>query len=358
LVLQPAARPSTITATAMSAPRDPRARANLANEPLFECGATTDTTRPSALVCEMPQRSGTFAPHPEGAAGTVRTTAYHRAAMTARIDEGRQRLSGAATAAATAAARWGRDTARRTPELARKVQQGTKEVLASVPPEARSELRKSLWRLRKVRSPQSAARAFEEETHTLLALVTPILVEHPLPIRRTGTARAVAATGAAMAATGEQLEAIVAIFSDGVAVPATLPIALAAMFLSLVIELYATLSIRVHALRGAGATVDPQAVAAEVAWAMAGAGGRPGRAGFTRKMVTRLSTRMLARWGRGLVPVAGAAYSGWDAQRSVAAIATLPVPAPPQRVQRVAGVLEQAPAVSGPAVSGPPASGQ
>jgi hypothetical protein len=178
-----------------------------------------------------------------------------------------------------------------------------------------------------------------------------MLVEHPLPIRHTGTARAVAAGGAAMAATGEQIEAIVALFSDGAALPAMLPIALAAMFLSLVIEMYVALSVRVNALRDAGAVVDVQAVAAEVAWAMAGAGDRPRRAGFTRKMVTRLSTRVLARWGRGLVPVAGAAYSGWDAQRSVVAIASLPIPARPQKIPRVAGVIEPPAAASGPAAA-------
>jgi hypothetical protein len=203
-----------------------------------------------------------------------------------------------------------------------------------------------------VRSPQSAARAFEDEVQTLLALVTPILAEHPLPIHHIGTARAVAAGGAAMAATGEQLEAIVALFSDGTAVPATLPIALAAMFLSLVIEMYVALSVRVHALRDAGAVVDVEAVAAEVAWAMAGAGDRPRRAGFTRKMVTRLSTRVLARWGRGLVPVAGAAYSGWDAQRSVVAIASLPIPARPQKVHRIVEAIEPPAAASGPAAAG------
>ena len=210
------------------------------------------------------------------------------------------------------------------------------QVLASIPPEARRELRGSLWRLRKVRSPRSAAAAFEAEIDTLLRLVTPMLVEHPLPVRRRGTARAVVAGGAALAATGEQLEAIVALFSEGVAVPATLPIALTAIFLSLVLELYVALSLRVHDLRVAGAVVDPQTVAAEVAWAMAGASGRPGRAGYTKGMVRKLSTRMLARWGRGLVPVAGAAYSAWDAQRTIAAITRLGVVAPPRNPVKAA----------------------
>ena len=198
-------------------------------------------------------------------------------------------------------------------------------MVAGIPPEARRELRGSLWRLRNVRIPRSAAAAFEAEIDTLLRVVTPMLVEHPLPVRRTGTARTVVAGGAALAATGEQLEAIVALFSDGVAVPGTLPIALAAMFLSLALELYVALSLRVHDLRSAGAVVDPQTVSAEVAWAMAGAAGRPGRAGYTRAMVRKLSTRMFWRWGRGLIPVAGAAYSAWDAQRTIAAIARLGV---------------------------------
>ena len=207
--------------------------------------------------------------------------------------------------------------------------------MASVPPEARREIGASLWRLRKIRSPQQALAAFEQEIETLLNVVTPLLVEHPLPVRRAGTARAVVAGGAAVAATGEQLEVIVGIFSEGATIPATLPIALAAVFLSLVLELYVATSLRVNTLRGAGAVVDPRSVTAEVAWAMGGAAGRPARVAFTRTLVTRVSARVLVRLGRGLVPVAGAAYSAWDAQRTVAAVAGLGVPLPPQRVNPV-----------------------
>ncbi len=209
---------------------------------------------------------------------------------------------------------------------ARSTRTATQAVLASVPPDARRELRGSLWRLRKVRTPHQAAAAFEAEIGVLLQVVTPMLAERPLPVRRTGSARVVVAGGAALAATGEQLEAVVALFSDGAAVPATLPIALVAIFLSLALELYVATSLRVHDLRAAGAPVDPQAVAAEVGWAMAGASGRPGRAALGRKLATRLTARMLNRWGRGLVPLAGAVYSGWDAQRTIAAISELGAP--------------------------------
>jgi hypothetical protein len=225
---------------------------------------------------------------------------------------------------------------------ARTLQHSTLAALASVPPEARKELRGSLWRLRKVRTPHQAAVAFEAEIATLLHVVTPMLVERPLPVHRTGTARVVVAGGAALAATGEQLEAVVALFSEGAAVPATLPIALAAVFLSLALELYVATSLRVHDLETAGAVVDPQAVAAEVAWAMAGAAGRPGRTVLSRKLVARLSSRFLWRWGRGLIPLAGAVYSGWDAQRTVAAIADLGVPRPPRPANPVKAALPPA----------------
>jgi len=105
------------------------------------------------------------------------------------------------------------------------------------------------------------------------------------------------------------------------------------------VECYVATSVRVHALREAGAVVDANAVAAEVAWAMGGAGGRPGRAGITRKVVTRLAARMASRVGRGLVPIAGAAYSGWDAQRTVVAIHSLGAPAPPRAARPVLGAL-------------------
>jgi hypothetical protein len=226
------------------------------------------------------------------------------------------------------AAALARSTAQRTRAGAQSLRGASRTLLDSIPTEARRELRGSLWRLRKVRTPQQAAAAFEAEIAVLLQVVTPMLAEHPLPVHRTGSARAVVAGGAALAATGEQLEAVVAVFSEGVAVPATLPIALSAIFLSLALELYVATSLRVHDLRAAGAVVDPQAVAAEVGWAMAGASGRPVRAAMGRKLAARLSARMLSRWGRGLVPLAGAVYSGWDAQRTIAAISDLGVPGP------------------------------
>lgn len=236
----------------------------------------------------------------------------------------RARLSNSARTAALIANSRARESALRFAASSR-------ELLATVPAEARKELRGSLWRLRKIRSPHSAAQALEDELVILLRVVTPILAEHPLPVQRVGTARAVVATSAAMAATGEQIELIAGLFSAGVSIPGTLPIALAAIFLSIVIELYVATSLRVHMLREVGAVVDPTAVAAEVAWAMGGAGGRPGRAVITRKVVTRLAARMASRIGRGLIPIAGAAYSGWDAQRTVGAISTLGVPSPPDR---------------------------
>jgi hypothetical protein len=206
------------------------------------------------------------------------------------------------------------------------VRAATRDALASVPPEARRELTASLRRLGRVRTPQQAAAAFETEIGVLLEVVTPVLVEHPLPVRRTGSAKAVVAGGAALAATGEQLEAILAVFSRGAAVKATIPIALGAIFLSLALELYVAVSLRVHDLEAAGAPIDPPTIAAEAAWAMAGAAERRGRAALTRTVVSRLTARMLSRWGRGIVPLAGVAYSGWDAQRTIAAISELGVP--------------------------------
>lgn len=221
---------------------------------------------------------------------------------------------------------------------------GASATLAALPPDARRELRTSLWRLRKVGSPRGAAEVFEAEVLRLLGVVTPGLAARPLPLRRPASARAVVAGAAGAAAATEELDTLASLVSDGAVLPATLPVTLASLLLALVVELAVAVSLRVNDLRAAGAPVDPQAVAAEVAWAMAGAGGRPGRAGVTRHLARRVSARMLSRWGRGIVPLAGVAYAGWDAQRTITAIASLP--SPTGRVARTAPTAASLPALS------------
>jgi hypothetical protein len=202
----------------------------------------------------------------------------------------------------------------------------------ALPPQTVPELMGSVRRLRKVRTPGQAFAAFESETERLLTVVTPIFVEHPLPVRRTDSARALVATAGALAAAGDEFEELAAVLSGGAAVPPTLPVVLAANLVALALEVYVVASLRVHDLVAAGVTPDPHEVARDVMLAMTGSAGTstgPGRASkaATKKLVRSIVTRVLSRWGASLVPFVGIAYSGWDAQRSVDAVRSLPLPA-------------------------------
>lgn len=211
-----------------------------------------------------------------------------------------------------------------------RVRRATTDALQSLPREALPEIGKSLYALRKIRTPAQATEVVETETERLLTIVTPLLVAHPLPVQRDTSARAILATAAGLAAAGEEAEALAALVSAGATVPVTLPVVIGANLVALSVEIYVAASLRVHDLEAAGLEADPRQVAADVIAAMTGSSTgstRPGVARHvTRAMVKKVAARLLARWGAGLVPVAGVAYSGWDAQRTVAAVRALPLP--------------------------------
>jgi hypothetical protein len=224
-----------------------------------------------------------------------------------------------------------RDVARRTPTRVKTFGQTVRGLPRSIPPEALPELAKSLRNLRKVRTPRQAVAVFETETERLLTVVTPMLVKHPLPVRSTAGAKAIVATAGGIAAAGEEIEELAALVSGGAAVPPTLPIMLTANLMALVVEVYVTASLRVHDLVAAGREPDPHDVAHDVVIAMIGKTGGDGAVGryVTKHMVKSIVVRVLSRWGASLVPFVGIAYSGWDAQRTIEAIRTLPLPARP-----------------------------
>src|SRR5438105_2095521 len=84
--------------------------------------------------------------------------------------------------------------ARRTPGRVKAFGQTVRDLPRSLPPETLPELAKSVRNLRKVRTPRQAVAVFETETERLLTVVTPMLVRHPLPVRSTASAKAIAAT--------------------------------------------------------------------------------------------------------------------------------------------------------------------
>jgi hypothetical protein len=205
----------------------------------------------------------------------------------------------------------------------------TRTTLQALPKEAIPELAKSVYRLRKVRTPAQAHAAAETETEHLLTVVMPLLVAHPLPVQRTASAKAILAAAGGLAAAGEEIEAIAAFVSAGTAVPSTLPVMIAANIVALTVELYVAASLRLYDLRAAGIEPTPQQVADDVIYAMTGevSGGRL-RRHVTKHMVKLVATRLLARFGAGFVPFAGIAYMGWDTQRTADAVRALPLPDP------------------------------
>jgi|GEM_PF-3288037 len=200
--------------------------------------------------------------------------------------------------------------------------------LQALPKEALPELAKSVYRIRKVRTPAQARVAAETETERLLTVITPLLVAHPLPVQRTASAKAILAAAGGLAAAGDEIETIAALVSGGTVVAPTIPVMIGANLVALAVELYVAASLRTHDLHAAGVEIDPQQVADDVIFAMTGeapSGGTLGRH-VTKHMVRVVAARLFTRWGAGLVPFVGIAYASWDTQRTVDAIRALPLP--------------------------------
>lgn len=205
----------------------------------------------------------------------------------------------------------------------------TGSTIAALPAGTVPELARSVERLRTVRTPKQAVAAFETETEHLLTVITPLLVQRPLPVRRTGSAKAIVACAGGLAAAGDELEELAALVSYGATLPPSLPVMIGANLAALAVEVYVAASLRVHDLRDAGLDPDPHEVAQDVIFAMTG---KPAGQGGTSRHVTKamvqgIAMRVLSRWGAAFVPVVGIAYSGWDAQRTVDAVRALPLPA-------------------------------
>jgi hypothetical protein len=241
----------------------------------------------------------------------------------------RGRVASSARAKAAAGAAASRRAARAATDLARdrgvRITAASREAASQLITDHGPELRDSLWRLRKVRTPQDALQALESEIEHLLFVAAPTLVEHPLPIRRASSARVLVGGTAAAVALGEGLDEVAALFSAGTTIAPSLPVLVAAAFLSVAVEVTVATSLRVHDLRAAGVVVSPDAVSRDVIFAMAGGRGAA-RGAITRQLLNRIAARVLSRWGAGLVPVLGAVYCAWDAQQTIGAVRRLPKP--------------------------------
>ena len=181
--------------------------------------------------------------------------------------------------------------------------------------------------LRKVRTPKQAVAVFETETERLLAVIMPKVVEHPLPVRSTASAKALVAATGGMAAAGQEVEELGVLLTGGAALPPALPIMLATNLLALATEVAVAASLRVHDLEDAGIEPNPNDVSHDVMMAMTGASpDEVGKGGVSKGLVKKIVARVLSRWTRSLVPFVGIAYSSWDAQRTIDLIRSLPLP--------------------------------
>ena len=208
--------------------------------------------------------------------------------------------------------------------------------IGRLPEPIRAEVRDAARRLTKVRSLDEASALLTHEIERLLTVIAPVFVRYPLRVGpRTG--RLVVGLSAGGAALLEEVEAVATFVSAGAAAPAA-PVLLAADFVALVVEAYVAASVRVNAIERAGIPVVPEQIASDLARAMSGTEAGPTR-DVTQQIVSGIAKRVLKRWAVGVTPLAGIAYDGWDAQKTVAAIARMPLPPRVPRLEDWPGEL-------------------
>jgi len=198
--------------------------------------------------------------------------------------------------------------------------------LDRLPEPVRLEVQDATSRLKKVRSVEEASALVSYEIERLLTVVVPMFAKRPLRVGPK-SGRVVVGLTAAGAALLEEFEAIASVVSFGAAAPGA-PVVLAADFAALVMEAYVATSVRMHMLKRAGLPVIPEEIAKDLAKAMSGNSGSATR-DITREVANGIAKRVLKRWAAGVTPIAGIAYDGWDAQKTVAAIAGMPLPGDP-----------------------------
>jgi hypothetical protein len=213
-------------------------------------------------------------------------------------------------------------------EWARSVGNTVRALPRSLPPGTVPYLTRSVRELRKVRTPSDAIATFETETERLLGVIMPKIVERPLPVKTVASAKALVAATGGMAAAGQEIEALGVFLSGGAALPPAMPIMLGTLLLALATEMSVAASLRVHDLKAAGIEPDASAVARDVMVAMTGGSDTELGTGstMTKSLVKKIVARVLSRWSKSLVPVAGIVYSSWDAQRTIDAIRARPLP--------------------------------
>lgn len=216
----------------------------------------------------------------------------------------------------------------RVRDIALSVGDRARQLVDTMPDDARRELRESVRRLSSVRSTKEALQVLETEAARLARAVVPVLAEHPLPVRDRISGKAVAATAAGLAAGFAEIDEIAIIVTDGVAAPSAVG-AFAGYLGAFVAELWVAVSLRVHQLHGQGRDVDTAVLADEVIAALLGTDLVSVRH-LTGRVARAVGRRVTKRWAMGLVPIAGVAVDAWAASRTVQVISRFPPDAHPR----------------------------
>jgi hypothetical protein len=199
-------------------------------------------------------------------------------------------------------------------------------MVGRMPAALQADLRESTARLLSVRSPKQALRALEGEYEHILRRTLPVVIEHPR-LRNPAAAAAFTATFAAMAATAEEADELLALFSAGTLTAPGTSIVVAVGLLAAAAETYAAASVRVHQLRRNQLAIDTGQLASDVRNAVLGdVGPAAGGVGMAKRVVDRAAGRLTTRWVVGAVPIVGIAYAALDSAHTVQRVLRMPLP--------------------------------
>jgi hypothetical protein len=187
------------------------------------------------------------------------------------------------------------------------------------------ELRESATRLLAIRSPKQALRALESEYEHILRLTLPAVIAHPR--LRSPAAAAFIAGFAALAATAEEADELLSLFSAGTLTAPGTSVVVAIGLLAAAAETYAAASVRVHQLRRHQCPVEVGRLAADVRTAVLGeADATTGGVEMAKRVLHGANGRLTKRWVVGAIPVIGIGYAAFDSARTVRRVLSVPLP--------------------------------
>ena len=199
-------------------------------------------------------------------------------------------------------------------------------MIGRMPAALRTDLRESTARLLAIRSPKQALRALESEYEHILRRTLPLVIEHPR-LRSPAAAAAFTAGFAAMAATAEEADELLTIFSAGTLTAPGTSTVVAIGLLAVAAETYAAASVRVHQLRRHHRAIETDQLASDVRSAVLGeVGVATGGVAMAKRVLDGAAGRLTKRWVVGAVPIVGIGYAALDSARSVQRVLRMPLP--------------------------------